>query len=75
VALLLCNAGLFGVFAVGYPGYFVFDAVWPSFFYSPIADGKNLWLLGQALFIALYFAGLLMAFVTVRKVLDQKQHS
>jgi hypothetical protein len=74
VALLLCNAGLFGVFAVGYPGYFVFDAVWPSFFYSPIADGKNLWLLGQALFIALYFAGLLMAFVTVRKVLDQKQH-
>jgi len=75
VALLLCNAGLFGVFAVGYPGYFVFDAVWPSFFYSPIADGKNLWLLGQALFIALYFAGLLMSFVTVRKVLDQKQHS
>jgi len=27
--------------AIGYPGYFVFDAVWPSFYYSPVADGKQ----------------------------------
>jgi hypothetical protein len=46
-ALPLCIVGLLGVFAVGYPGYFVFDAVWPSFYYSPVADGKNAWLLGQ----------------------------
>jgi hypothetical protein len=39
--LRLCVAGLLGVFAVGYPGYFVFDAVWPSFYYSPVATGKN----------------------------------
>ncbi len=29
-ALWLCVVGLLGVFAVGYPGYFVFDAIWPE---------------------------------------------
>jgi hypothetical protein len=48
-ALWLCVIGLLGVFAVGYPGYFVFDAVWPGYYYSPITVGKNAWLLGQAL--------------------------
>ena len=61
--------GLLGVFAVGYPGYFVFDAIWPSYHYSPVAAGKNAWLLGQALFIALYFVGLLIAFNDVRHAL------
>jgi hypothetical protein len=57
-ALTLCVIGLLGVFAVGYPGYFVFDAIWPSFYYSPVAVGKNAWLLAQAFFIAVYFAGM-----------------
>jgi hypothetical protein len=54
-----------GVFVVGYPGYFVFDAVWPSFYYSPVADGKNAWLLGQTFFIAVYFVGAVMMFNVV----------
>ena len=62
--------GLLGVFAVGYPGYFVFDAIWPSYYYSPIATGKNAWLLGQAFFIAVYFAGTILAFNTVRRALN-----
>jgi hypothetical protein len=69
-ALWLCIVGLLGVFAVGYPGYFVFDAVWPSFYYSPIAAGKNAWLLAQAFFIAVYFAGAVMMFNTVRRALN-----
>ncbi len=69
-ALWLCILGLLGVFAVGYPGYFVFDAIWPSFFYSPVAGGKNAWLLAQAFFVAVYFAGALLAFNTVRGALD-----
>ncbi len=60
--LALCIAGLLGVFAVGYPGYFVFDAIWPSYYYSPVTAGKNAWLLGQALFIALYVLGMILAF-------------
>jgi hypothetical protein len=69
-ALWLCIAGLLGVFAVGYPGYFVFDAIWPSYYYSPIATGKNAWLLGQAFFIGAYFAGAILAFNTVRRALN-----
>ena len=40
-ALWLCVLGLLGVFAVGYPGYFVFDAIWPGYYYSPIAVATN----------------------------------
>jgi hypothetical protein len=70
LALVLCIAGLLGVFAVGYPGYFVFDAIWPSFYYSPIAVGKNAWLLAQAFFIAIYFAGTIIMFNAVRHALN-----
>ena len=69
-ALCFCIIGLIGVFLVGYPGYFVFDAIWPSFYYSPIAMGKNAWLLGQAFFIAIYFTGTILAFNIVRRALD-----
>ena len=69
-ALWLCIIGLLGVFAVGYPGYFVFDAIWPSFYYSPIATGKNMWLLGQASFIAIYFTGFVIAFLDARRALS-----
>lgn len=68
--LWLCISGLLGVFAVGYPGYFVFDAIWPSFYYSPVADGKNAWLIGQAFFIGIYFAGMMFALAGVRRDLD-----
>ncbi|WP_104461516.1 hypothetical protein [Bradyrhizobium sp. AC87j1] len=69
-ALWLCIVGLLGVFAVGYPGYFVFDAIWPSFYYSPVAAGKNAWLLAQAAFIAVYLAGAILAFSAARRALD-----
>lgn len=69
-ALFLCIVGLLGVFTAGYAGYFVFDAIWPSFYYSPIDVGKNAWLLSQALFIAFYFAGTLLAFSALRRTLD-----
>jgi len=70
IALPLCIIGLLGVFAVGYPGYFVFDAIWPSFYYSPIPDGKNAWLLGQAFFIAVYFVGAIIMFNAARRALN-----
>jgi hypothetical protein len=69
-ALWLCIVGLLGVFAAGYPGYFVFDAIWPSFYYSPVATGKNAWLLSQAFFIAVYLGGAVMMFNTVRRSLN-----
>ncbi|WP_201842364.1 hypothetical protein [Microvirga zambiensis] len=69
-ALWLCIVGLLGVFAIGYPGYFVFDAVWPAFYYAPVVTGKNVWLLAQAFFMAVYFAGILLAFNAARHALD-----
>lgn len=68
--LWLCIFGLLGVFAIGYPGYFVFDAIWPSFYYSPVPEGKNVWLIGQAFFIGVYLAGMLLAFAGVRRALE-----
>jgi len=69
-ALWLCVIGLLGVFTIGYPGYFVFDAIWPGYYYSPIAAGKNAWLIGQALFIAIYLAGMILMFGAVRRALN-----
>lgn len=71
VSLGLCITGLLGVFAIGYPGYFVFDAIWPGYYYSPIAMGKNAWLLGQASFIAVYFVGMLGAFFAISRSLER----
>ncbi len=71
--LTLCILGLLGVFAVGYPGYFVFNSVWPDFYYRYDAVGKNAWLLGQAFFFAIYFAGIFLAFNPVRRALNVLQ--
>ena len=61
---------MLGVFVVGFPGYFVFDHIWPSFYYSPVPTGKNAWLLGQGLFILIYFCGAIMAFNSERHALN-----
>lgn len=70
LALTLCSLGLLGVFAIGYPGYFVFNSIWPNFYYVPDITGKNVWLLGQAFFFAIYFVGIVLAFNTVRRALN-----
>lgn len=70
IALWLCAVGLLGVFAVGYPGYFVFNSIWPNFYYVPDIVGKNAWLLGQAFFFAVYFTGMALGFNTARRALN-----
>jgi hypothetical protein len=69
-SLTLCILGLLGVFAIGYPGYFVFNSIWPDFYYRYDVVGKNAWLLGQAFFFAVYFTGLVLAFFNVRRELN-----
>lgn len=70
MALTLCILGLLGVFAIGYPGYFVFNSIWPDFYYRYDITGKNVWLLSQAFFFAVYFVGLALTFNTVRHELN-----
>ena len=58
-SLWLCIAGLIAVFLTGYVGYFVVDSIWPAFYYAPVTAGKNVWLAGQAISIALYWLGVM----------------
>jgi len=69
-ALWLCVAGLVAVFLTGYIGYFVVNAIWPSFYYAPVAAGKNVWLAAQGLSITLYLIGIVLAYVSIRHVTE-----
>src|SRR5262249_11728606 len=65
-SLWLCITGLIAVFLTGYVGYFVVDHFWPTFYYSPIAAGKNVWLAAQGLSILLYWIGILAVLFDVQ---------
>ena len=75
LSLYLCIAGLLGIFAVGYAGYFAFDAIWPGFYYKPIAVCKNAWLIAQALCIVVYFTGLATAFNGLPRALNSEAYA
>jgi hypothetical protein len=67
IALPLCVTALIAIFLTGYVGYFVVDTIWPSFYYSPIKDGKNVWLFMQLACMVLYAAGVFLAFNGIRR--------
>jgi hypothetical protein len=66
-SLRICETALVGVFLTGCLGYFVVDAVWPSFYYQPIEAGKNVWLLMQLGCIVLLGLGVALAFADIRR--------
>jgi hypothetical protein len=70
--LILCAIGLVAVFVTGYIGYFVVDRIWPSFYYTPINEGKNVWLGAQALSVALYLLGIISVLFDVRRITSQE---
>lgn len=67
--LWLCVAGLLAIFATGYVGYFVADAIWPEFYYKPVKAGKDAWLLAQLACVACYFVGAILVWRTLRALL------
>jgi hypothetical protein len=69
-ALWLCVAGLITVFLTGFVGYFVVNAIWPSFYYTPVTTGKNVWLIAQGLSITLYLIGVVLAYMSIRHVTE-----
>src|SRR5262245_38356060 len=52
VAPTLCAAGIVSEFLFGYPGYFVINAIWPNFYFTPVDAGKWTWLGIQGVSIA-----------------------
>jgi hypothetical protein len=67
IALTLCTLSLIAMFLTGYVGYFVVDRFWPSFYYSPIKEGKNVWLFMQLACMVVYAAGVFLAFNGIRR--------
>jgi hypothetical protein len=67
-AFWLCIAGLIATFLTSYVGYFVANAIWPSFFYKPITPGVIAWIAAQAISVALYLFGVVLAFFSIRHV-------
>ena len=61
-ALTLYTLSLIAIFLTGYVGYFVVDRFWPAFYYTPVKDGKNVWLFMQLACMVVYTAGVLLAF-------------
>jgi drug/metabolite transporter (DMT)-like permease len=66
-ALYLCVFALIAIFLTGYVGYFVVDRFWPSFYYSPIEAGKNVWLFMQLACMVLFGIGVFLAFNGIRR--------
>jgi hypothetical protein len=67
-ALWLCIVGLIATFLTSYVGYFVANAIWPSFFYKPIPQGLNAWIGFQAASVVLYLFGVVLACFSIRHV-------
>ncbi len=67
-AFWLCVAGLIAVFLTGYIGYFIVNAIWPSFYNAPINAAKNVWLIAQGLSILLYLIGVVLAYLSIHNV-------
>ena len=63
----VCTLSLVGIFLTGYAGYFVVDAKYPMFYYTPVTEGKNLWLFMQLACIVLFAIGTGLAFVDIRR--------
>jgi len=66
-APLLCIVGLIGATIYACVGYVVFQKFWPNFYFEPVEMGKNVWLGGQAIFILVYFIGVVYAFNGLRR--------
>ena len=66
MAPLLCQWGLIGALAYMAVGYVVCNVFWPNFYFQPVQMGKNVWLTGQGIGIAVYVVGIAFAFGGIR---------
>jgi len=64
-ALTLCVAGIAAEFLLGYIGYFGINHVWPNFYFTPIPQGKNLWLGLQGISMLLYLVGAILVYRSI----------
>ena len=56
-SLTLCISGLIAATIYMSVGYAVFNMIWPNFYFAHNETGKNVWLLGQLVFICVFIYG------------------
>jgi hypothetical protein len=64
----LCLGGLTATLVYAAAGYVVCNLIWPNFYFAPDEMGKNVWLAGQGITIAVYVTGIAFAFGGVRRL-------
>jgi hypothetical protein len=64
----LCLGGLIGTLIWASVGYVVCTLVWTNFFFAPVQMGKNVWLAGQAVGIAVFVTGIAYAIGGIRRI-------
>ena len=69
MAPALCAGGIIAEFVAGFAGYYAVAAVWPNFYYTPVAAGKVAWLGLQGVCIAIYIAGVMYAYGGIKRAL------
>jgi hypothetical protein len=70
LALTLCLFGIVSEFVAGYLFYFAVNSIWPNFYFTPIDEGKHLWLGVQGACIALCLAGAVLAVKGIGRAMD-----
>ncbi|KRB53369.1 hypothetical protein ASE04_29635 [Rhizobium sp. Root708] len=71
IAPALCAIGILAEFIAGFAGYYAVAAIWPNFYYLPVAEGKVTWLALQAVCIAIYLLGVICAYGGIRRAAEQ----
>jgi hypothetical protein len=63
----LCTIGLISATVYAAVGYVVINMIWPNFFFEHNETGKDLWLAGQGVGVAIFIFGFISALRDVRK--------
>jgi hypothetical protein len=63
----LCVAGLLGALVYAAVGFVVCNMIWPNFYFAHNETGKDVWLAGQLLGIAVYFYGIYVVFRSLKR--------
>jgi hypothetical protein len=73
-AVTWCYYGLIAELVTAAVFYVVCNMIWPNFYFTPVQDGKNLWLLVQAISIGVYVYGVHVAVTSLRKATPRLAH-
>jgi hypothetical protein len=70
---MLCAYGLIAELVTAGAGYAICVYIWGNFYFGATDPGKNVWLIGQGLSIAVYVVGLFYAVAGVRRAAEQRR--